>query len=196
VDAGNLVHASDPAGLVVLTQVQPMTVVFSLPEDDVREVVATAAGAAPLVVTALDRGGKLTLATGRLLTPDNQIDPTTGTFRLKAVFDNAHDELFPNQFVNVRLLLATHKDRVVVPATAVQRGQQGAFVFGVLPDDTVKLQTVTVGATVGDDVEITNGLGANDTVVVDGADRLVDGARVEPQSAAPGAASPPRKPKA
>jgi multidrug efflux system membrane fusion protein len=184
VDAGNIVHAADPGGIVVLTQTRPMAVVFTLPEDDVQRVVAAVAGKTPLTVTAFDRSGTHALASGRLVTPDNQIDPTTGTLRLKAVFDNTHDELFPNQFVNVRMLLTTRLGRVVVPVTAIQRGQQGAFVFVVKPDKTVAQKSVTVGTAMGDDVEIADGLEQGDAVVTDGADRLKEGALVEPQDAA------------
>jgi multidrug efflux system membrane fusion protein len=195
VDAGNMVHASDASGLVVLTQIRPMTVVFTLPEDDVQRVLAKAALPTPLTVTAFDRNGTRALATGQLLTTDNQIDPTTGTFRLKAVFDNAKDELFPNQFVNVRMLLDTRRGRIVVPTTAVQRGQQGTFVFAVKPDKTVQLKSVTVGTSIGDDIEIEDGVAAGDLVVVDGADRLRDGALVEIQGDAAAGAPPSRKKK-
>jgi multidrug efflux system membrane fusion protein len=171
-----------------------MTIVFTLPEDVVQRVVAKMAQRALLTVTAFDRAGTTPIATGQLLTPDNQIDPTTGTFRLKAVFENAKDELFPNQFVNVRLLLETREGCVVVPQTAVQRGQQGTFLFAVKPDKTVELKTVKVGATAGDDVEIADGVAEGDTVVIDGADRLQNGVHVEPQVAGTtGGASPPRK---
>jgi multidrug efflux system membrane fusion protein len=194
VDPGNMVHAADPGGIVVLTQVRPMTVVFTLPEDDVSRVLTGTEHAAPLPVTAFDRNGARSLATGQLLTADNEIDPTTGTFRLKAVFDNVNNELFPNQFVNIRLLIATRAGSVVVPASAVQRGQQGAFLFAVKPDHTVELRPVTLGVVLGDDVEIASGLTAGESVVVDGADRLQNGARVEPQAAgASGGTSPPRK---
>jgi membrane fusion protein, multidrug efflux system len=196
VDAGNMVHAADPNGIVVLTQVRPMAVLFTLPEDDVQRVLAKAAQATPLTATAFDRNGAHPLATGRLLTSDNQIDPATGTFRLKAVFDNANDELFPNQFVNIRLLLDTHAGSIVVPQASVQRGQQGTFVFTVGPDRTAQLKTVTVGATLGDDVEIAGGVAEGDTVVIDGADRLKNGGLVEIQDpAAPQGDSPPRKKK-
>jgi len=193
VDAGNIVHAADPGGIVVLTQTRPMTVVFTLPEDDVHRVVEAVAGKTPLSVTAFDRSGTHPLASGRLVTPDNQIDPTTGTFRLKAVFDNAHDELFPNQFVNVRLLLTTRVGSVVVPVTAIQRGQQGAFVFVVKPGNTVAQRSVTVGTAMGDDVEIADGLEQGDAIVTDGADRLREGALVEPQDAATAPAAPRKK---
>jgi len=190
VDEGNMVHASDTTGLVVITQLQPITVVFSLPEDNLPEVLKRLHAGERLTVDAYDRDQKNKLATGQLLTIDNQIDPTTGTVRLKATFDNQDGVLFPNQFVNARLLLRTERDATLIPTAAVQRGAQGPFVYVVKPDQTVGVRPVTVGATRGDEAAISNGIAPGELVVVDGADKLRDGAKVEVQTGAPQA---PRK---
>jgi len=183
VDVGNIVHANDANGLVVITQLQPITVVFTIPEDSIRAVMQKLRGAEKPVVEAWDREQKNKLATGALLTIDNQIDVTTGTVRLKAQFANEDRMLFPNQFVNARLLLDVRRGATVVPTVAIQRGSQGAFVYVVKPDQTAAMRPVTLGPTQGDDASIESGLTPGDLVVVDGADKLRDGAKVEVQSA-------------
>src|SRR6185369_249938 len=172
VDAGNIVHANDPNGLVVITQLQPITVVFPIAEDSLPLLMARLKKGERLTVEAFDREQKQRLANGTLLTVDNQIDPTTGTVKLKAVFPNSGNELFPNQFVNARLLVETRRDALIVPAAAIQRGAQGTFVYLVKTDRTVSIRPVVVGVTQGDDISITSGLEAGEQVVVDGAERL------------------------
>jgi multidrug efflux system membrane fusion protein len=179
VDPGNMVHASDANGLIVITQLRPIAVVFAIPEDSLQPVLAQLHAGKHPSVDAYDREQSRRLATGSLLTADNQIDPTTGTVKLKAVFPNTDDALFPNQFVNARLLLDVKRGATVVPVAAVQRGTQGPFVYVVRPDQTVTVRQVGVGVTQGDDASITTGLAPGDIVVVDGADRLRDGSRVE-----------------
>jgi multidrug efflux system membrane fusion protein len=179
VDPGNMVHASDATGLVVITQLQPIAVVFAIPEDSLQPVLAQLHAGKHPAVEAYDREQTRRLATGSLLTADNQIDLTTGTVKLKAVFPNSDDGLFPNQFVNARLLLDVKRGATVVPVAAVQRGTQGSFVYVVQPDQTVAVRQIGLGVTQGDDVSITTGLSPGDVVVVDGADRLRDGSRVE-----------------
>jgi len=179
VDQGNMVHAADPNGLVVITQVQPIAVVFSLPQDNLPPVLKKLRAGSRLRVEAYDRDGKALLATGSLLTVDNQMDPSTGTYRLKAVFDNANNALFPNQFVNVKLLLDSERGAVIVPSAAIQRGPQGTFLYVVKPDQTAEVRPVTIGITEGDNASIARGLAPNELVVVDGMDKLQDGSKVE-----------------
>ncbi|HTS52067.1 MAG TPA: MdtA/MuxA family multidrug efflux RND transporter periplasmic adaptor subunit [Burkholderiales bacterium] len=181
VDAGNIVHATDTNGLAVITQLQPITVVFTIPEDSLPQVMKKLRAGERLTVEAYDREQRNKLATGYLLTADNQIDPTTGTVRLKAKFDNEDGVLFPNQFVNARLLLDVKKGATVVPTVAIQRGAQGPYVYIVKPDQTVSVHQVTVGAMQGDDSAIDSGVSPGDMVVVDGADKLKDGAKVDVQ---------------
>jgi multidrug efflux system membrane fusion protein len=192
VDPGNIIHANDPSGLVVITQLQPISVVFTLPEDSTPLVMKKMSGGAKLQATAYNRDKTQLLATGSLLTADNQMDPTTGTLKLKAVFENKDTALFPNQFVNVRLLLETKKGEVIVPAAAIQRGANGTYIYVVKADGTVDARPVTVGVTEGLDASIDKGLTAGETVVVDGADNLQPGSRV----AAGGANGAPDKPAA
>ncbi len=182
VDPGNIVHAADTTGLAVITQLQPITVVFTIPEDSLPQVMKKLRAGEQLIVDAYDREQKNKLATGYLLTADNQIDPTTGTVRLKAKFDNEAGVLFPNQFVNARLLLDVKKAATVIPAIAVQRGTQGPYVYVVKPDQTVAVRQVSVGPTQADDIAIENGVAPGELVVIDGADKLKDGAKVELQS--------------
>ena len=182
VDPGNIVHANDANGLLVITQLQPITVVFAIPEDSLPPVLDKLKAGARLPVEAYDREQRQKLATGYLLTVDNQIDPTTGTVRLKAGFANDKNELFPNQFVNARLLLDVQRGATVVPAAAIQRGAQGTFVYVVKADQTVAVRPVTVGVTEEDTVSITAGLSPGELVVVDGAERLRDGSKVEAQA--------------
>src|SRR5205823_5649163 len=158
IDAGNIVHANDTAGLMVITQLQPITVVFTIPEDSLPPVMSKLKTGEPLPVEAYDREGKRRLATGSLLTVDNQIDPTTGTVRLKAVFPNDDNELFPNQFVNARLLLDMKRGATVVPSAAVQRGPKGTFVYVVNADRTVGVRPITVGVSHGEETSIDDGL--------------------------------------
>src|SRR5262245_4142669 len=172
VDPGNMVHASDTGGLLVITQVQPIAVLFAIPEDNLRDVLAKLRAGQNLPVDAYDRSGQTKTATGRLLTLDNQIDPATGTSRLKAIFDNKENSLFPNQFVNARLLVDVRKSQVLVPAVAIQRGPQGTFVYVIKPDNTADVRPVKVGVTEGSDASIESGLADGELVVIDGADKL------------------------
>src|SRR5689334_7903415 len=182
VDAGNIVHANDPNGLVVITQLQPITVLFTIPEDSIRRVMQRLRAGDKPVVEAWDREQKNKLASGTLLTIDNQIDVTTGTVRLKAVFSNDDRMLFPNQFVNARLLLDVKRDAVVIPTVAVQRGSQGTFVYVVKPDQTVAMRPVKMGPAQGDEAAVDSGVVAGDVLVVDGADKLREGSKVEVQA--------------
>jgi len=179
VDPGNIVHANDVNGLVVITQLQPITIIFPIPEDSLPQVLARLKTGERLPVEAYDREMRLRLAVGSLLTIDNQIDPTTGTVRLKAVFPNKDNELFPNQFVNVRLLVDVRRGATVIPAPAIQRGPQGTFVYVVKADKTVTVRTIAVGEIQGGEASIKTGLLPGESVVVDGADRLREGSRVE-----------------
>jgi multidrug efflux system membrane fusion protein len=182
VDIGNMVHAADTNGLLVITQLQPIAVLFSLPQDQLPAVMAKMRAGVKLNVDAYDRDDIAKIASGKLLTIDNQIDTTTGTYKLKSVFDNTRDELFPNQFVNVHLLVDTKKNVVIVPTTAVLRGAQGAYVFTVGSDNTVKVKNVAVAQSTGTVSGISTGLSAGDTVVTDGQDKLQDGTKVEPHA--------------
>jgi multidrug efflux system membrane fusion protein len=181
VDPGNIVHATDANGLVVITQLQPISVLFSIPEDSLPRVLNKLKGGQRLPVEAYDREQKRRLATGSLLTIDNQIDPGTGTVKIKAEFPNTDNALFPNQFVNVRLRLDVERGATVVPAAAVQRGAQGTFVNVVRADRTAEVRPVEVGVTEGDEVSISAGLAPGELVVVDGGDRLREGTPVELQ---------------
>ncbi|MEO8565424.1 MAG: MdtA/MuxA family multidrug efflux RND transporter periplasmic adaptor subunit [Betaproteobacteria bacterium] len=188
IDAGNIVHASDTNGLVTITQVQPVTVVYPVPEDNVPRIVKRMQGTETVAVDAFDRSGKTRLATGRLLTIDNQIDTTTGTVKVKAEFPNTDNALFPNQFVNVRMVVETHEDTTLVPTAAIQRGAPGTFVFMVKQDKTVAVTPVQLGAISGETTEVTRGLAPGTLVVVDGTDKLRDGSSVELVDAAARAA--------
>ncbi|PYU20028.1 MAG: multidrug transporter subunit MdtA [Acidobacteria bacterium] len=181
VDPGNIVHASDQNGLLVITQMQPIAVIFTLPEDDLTAVNNRMRTGSTLQVKALSRDNGTEIASGTLLTIDNQIDQTTGTFRLKAVFDNKDRALWPNQFVNARLLIDIKKNANIIPAAAIQRGDQGTFVYRVKSDNTVEVVPVTVGITEGTVSAIDSGLSPNDLVVTDGQDRLRAGVRVDPR---------------
>ena len=179
VDPGNIVRANDPNGLLVITQVQPITVVFPVPEDSLPQVLDKLNKGEHLAVEAYDREQKRRLATGVLLTADNQIDPTTGTVRLKAVFQNQQNELYPNQFVNARLLLDVRRGATLIPAPAIQRGPQGTFVYVVKPDRTATVRSVNLGEIQGEEAVIRTGLAPGELVVVDGAERLREGSRLE-----------------
>jgi multidrug efflux system membrane fusion protein len=196
VDPGNMVRASDSSGLVTITQVQPVTVVYPVPEDNVPRIVKRMQGKDTVAVNAFDRGGKTRLATGRLLTIDNQIDTTTGTVKVKAEFPNTDGALFPNQFVNVRMVVETHENATLVPSAAIQRGAPGTFVFLVKEDKTVVVTPVQLGPVSGETTEVIKGLSPGNLVVVDGADKLRDGSSVELIDAAARAAqqsAPPQK---
>ncbi len=183
VDAGNIVHATDPNGLVVITQLQPIAVIFSLPQDQLPVVNSKLHAGLHLPVEAFDRDNTDKVASGKLLTIDNQIDPTTGTYKLKAVFDNTDNVLFPNQFVNVHLLVDTARNLTVVPTVAIQRGPQGTYVYAVEAGNKVKIRPVTVGQDAGNSVGVSAGLNPGDVVVVDGQDKLQDGSAVNPTTA-------------
>ncbi len=179
VDQGNIVRAGDAAGLVVITQVTPITVVFTIPQDNLQTVLKRLKSGERIPVEAYDREQKVRLAMGRLLTADNQIDTTTGTIKLKAQFANDEGLLFPNQFVNVRMLVDTREDAITVPSSAIQRGAQGLFVYVVNEDQTVSLRLVKTGVTEGTRIEIETGVKPRERVVIDGMDRLRDGMKVE-----------------
>jgi membrane fusion protein, multidrug efflux system len=179
VDPGNYVTPTNlTSGIVVVTQTQPISVIFTLPEDDLPQVQAQWHPGATLQVTAYDRTGTTKIATGKLDTIDNQIDTTTGMLKLRAIFDNADESLFPNQFVNVKLLVRTLQNAVIVPTAAIQRGAPGTFVYRVKPNRTVAVQPVKLGPGDGQNVAILSGLEPGVTVVDDGADRLKDGAKI------------------
>jgi multidrug efflux system membrane fusion protein len=182
VDMGNMVHANDTNGLLVITQVEPIAILFTIPEDNLPSVLKRLRAGGRLSVEAYERSGKTKIATGYLLTVDNQIDPNTGTSRLKAVFQNHDNALFPNQFVNVRLLLETERSKVIVPIVAIQRGPQGTFVYAVKADKTVEVRPVTVGPAEGNDASIEKGLSVGNVVVVDGMDKLQAGSKVRAQA--------------
>ena len=179
VDQGNIVHATDTGGLVIITQLQPITVIFTIPEDSIPTVLQRLQRGVRLPVEAYDREYRRKLAEGALLTIDNQVDPTTGTVRLKAQFPNTDYRLFPSQFVNARLLIDTQRGATVVPTAAVQQSSRGSFVYVLRPDQTVGVRQVTVGVTDGDDVSIERGLAVGEQVVVEGAERLRDGSAIE-----------------
>jgi membrane fusion protein, multidrug efflux system len=181
VDPGNMVHASDTNPMLVITQLQPITALFTLPEDRV-QTVAQHLRKAPLVVDAYSRDDQTKIASGKLLTIDNQIDQTTGTARLKAVFENKSSELWPNQFVNIHLLLEIRKNATVIPSAAIQHGPQGNYVYVVKSDNTVEVRPVHVAITEGNLAQIASGVSQDETVVTDGQDKLQPGSHVERHS--------------
>ncbi len=178
VDPGNYVQTSDANGIVIVTQLQPISVIFTLPEDNLPAVLKQYHAGVMMQTTAYDRTGATQLATGKLGTIDNQIDTTTGTVKLRAIFDNSDESLFPNQFVNIKLLVDTLHNTVLVPTAAIQRGAPGTFVYIAKPNNTVAVQKVTLGPGDGQRVAVLSGLQAGDKVVDDGADRLKDGAKI------------------
>ncbi|HET9180286.1 MAG TPA: MdtA/MuxA family multidrug efflux RND transporter periplasmic adaptor subunit [Terriglobia bacterium] len=178
VDPGNYVQAGSQTGLLVITQVRPISVIFTIPEDQVPAVLQKLRQGARLRVDAYSRDMSTQLATGALTTVDNQIDPTTGTLRLRATFNNANDALFPNQFVNARLLVQQKLGVTLVPSAVVQRNTDTAYVYLVKPDSTVTVKTVTVGTTEAGQSEIASGLMAGDVVVMTGVDKLQEGSKV------------------
>ncbi len=190
VDQGNIVRASDPNGLVVITQLQPITVVFTIPEDSLPPVMKKLQAGEKLPVDAYDRADKVKLAMGTLLTADNQIDPATGTVKLKAQFANDDYALFPSQFANVRMLVDAQRDATVIPTAAIQRGTPGTFVYVVNADSTVTVRPVKLGATQGEVVAVDAGLAPGEMVVVDGADKLREGAKIELAARDPAATAP------
>src|SRR6516164_6268576 len=202
VDQGNYVTPGDSGGIAVITQLRPISVVFTVAEDNLPQIGRRLRAEATLPVTAFDRSGATKLATGELKTLDNQIDTTTGTLKLRAEFANEDEILFPNQFVNIKLLVDVLHDTTIVPTSAIQRGAPGTFVYLVNADNTVTVRPVMLGPTSGDHVAVQSGLAAGDRVVIDGADKLRNGARIAlrdpsgPSAAgaagAPGPARPPR----
>jgi multidrug efflux system membrane fusion protein len=193
VDIGNLMQANSTE-IVVVTQMQPMSVLFTVPEDSLGDILQRLRSGQKLPVDAYDRSLTSRIASGVLANADNEIDPSTGTLKLRALFDNSKFELFPSQFVNVRLLLNTLHDAIVAPAAAVLQGASGSYVYVVNADSTVSMRAVTSGPGSGDQVSITRGLQPGETVVVDGADQLRDGARVTVPGATPAAAGPRQRP--
>jgi multidrug efflux system membrane fusion protein len=182
VDQGNYIQTSTTSGVVVITQMQPISVIFAVPEDNLPDIVQRVRGGATLTVAAYDRANVRLLATGELSTLDNQIDTTTGTVKLRAMFANPDQLLYPNQFVNARLLVNTHKDAIRVPVAAVQRGEPGTFVYAIGANNTVSVRPIKLGPTDNGFVEVTSGLRPGEKVVTDGTDRLRDGAAVTVQA--------------
>jgi len=194
VDMGNIVHASDTNGLLVITQLQPISIIFTLPQDQLPLVNAKIRSGTQLSVEAYDRDDTAKIATGKLLTIDNQIDPTTGTYKLKAVFSNEDNSLFPNQFVNIHLLVDIKHNLTIVPAAAIQRGPQGTYVYAMNSDNVVKIRPVTIAQTTGNNIGLSDGLNSGDVVVIDGQDKLQDGSKVIPTQSGGGGGN--RKPAA
>jgi membrane fusion protein, multidrug efflux system len=190
VDPGNYVQPGDTNGLVVLTQMQPMSVIFTLPEDDASAVIKRLHAGAKLGVQAYDRSDTTLIASGTLDTMDNQIDTSTGTVKLRASFPNENEELFPNQFVNARLLVDTLQNVTLLPVAAVQQGTPGAYVYLVNPDSSVSVQVVKLGSSDGQNYAVTSGVSPGDQVVVDGVDRLRDGAKITIPSSKPDSPNP------
>jgi len=183
VDPGNIVHATDTNGLLIITQLQPISVIFTLPQDQLPQVFDKLhKGATQLTVEAFDRDNTAKIATGKLLTIDNQIDVATGTYKLKAVFNNEDSSLFPNQFVNTHLLVDTKRNLSLVPLAAVQRGPQGTYVY-VVAGNTVKIHNITVAQTTGGTVGVSDGLQPGELIVTDGQDKLQEGTKVIPNQA-------------
>ncbi|HEV7475806.1 MAG TPA: MdtA/MuxA family multidrug efflux RND transporter periplasmic adaptor subunit [Pyrinomonadaceae bacterium] len=180
VDPGNIVHASDTNGMLVITQLQPISVLFSVAEDYLPQVQQQLRRGSRLPVDAFDRAQQKKISSGTLLTFDNEIDTTTGTIKLKAIFPNHDNALFPNQFVNARLLVSTERGLVLIPTAAIQRNAEQAFVYVVKPDQTVAMQTVSVGTSEGN-VTAVDGLKVGDTVAIDGFDKLQGGVKVVPR---------------
>lgn len=178
VDRGNMIRADDPNGLAVVTQLQPIAVIFTIPQDEIARVQRRMHSGPPLVVEAYNRDFSIKLAAGELSALDNQVDSTTGTVRLKAKYDNQDEMLFPNQFVNVRLLIDTRRDAVIAPSAAVQRGPSFTFAYVLKSDSTVDLRKVQPGPTEGTEVIIEEGLAAGEKVVTDGLDKLRPGTAV------------------
>ncbi|MDD2383034.1 MAG: MdtA/MuxA family multidrug efflux RND transporter periplasmic adaptor subunit [Sulfurospirillaceae bacterium] len=178
VDVGNMIRTSDASGIAVITQTEPIVALFSIPEDTISPVLQKLYTHAKLPVDAYDRADKMKLSSGQLISADNQIDSTTGTLKLKAQFDNHNQTLFPNQFVNIHLLVDTQHDAFLIPTAAVQHGVPGTFVYKLKEDSTVTVAIIKTGAIVKDHIVVESGITLNDTVVVDGVDKLREGAKV------------------
>jgi multidrug efflux system membrane fusion protein len=185
VDPGNIVQANSTTALVVITQLQPITVIFSIAEDQLSQIQQQLRKGKKLTVEAFDREASTKLASGTLLTLDNVIDPTTGTLKLKAIFDNSDDALFPSQFVNIRLLVDTQHDVTLLPTQAIQRNAQGAYVYVIKSDQTAAMRTITPGTTDGT-VTAVQGLEPQEVVAVNGFDKLLDGAKISIRTPAKG----------
>jgi multidrug efflux system membrane fusion protein len=186
VDPGNFVQTSDPNGLAVINTIQPITVLFSLPEDNVPQLISSTTEGKMPTVLAFDRTQNKQLAIGQLLSMDNQIDPMTGTIKLKAQFENKDNHLFPNQFVNIKLLLRTLPQATLIPTAAIFHGTKGPFVYVLRSDKTVHVQAVTLGTTSGNDTVILSGIAPNQSVVTEGGDKLNEGMRVGVIGSPPG----------
>jgi membrane fusion protein, multidrug efflux system len=183
VDVGNIVHATDASGMLVITQLQPISVIFSLPQDQLPQVDAKLRVGVQLPVEAYDRDDTAKIATGKLATIDNQIDQTTGTYKLKSIFTNEDNALFPNQFVNVHLLVDTKRNLLIVPAAAIQRGPQGTYVYAIADGNTAKIRSVAIAQATGNNIGLSSGLQPGELVVIDGQDKLQDGSKVNPTTA-------------
>jgi membrane fusion protein, multidrug efflux system len=191
VDVGNIVHATDANGLLVITQLQPISVIFSLPQDQLPQVVAKLRAGAPLPVEAYDRDDIAKIAIGKLATIDNQIDLTTGTYKLKSIFNNENNILFPNQFVNVHLLVDTKHNLTIIPTAAIQRGPQGTYVYSVANGNIAKIHVVTIVQVTGNNVGLSTGVNPGEFVVIDGQDKLQDGSKVNPANSSNGTTNTP-----
>jgi multidrug efflux system membrane fusion protein len=178
VDPGNIVHASDPNGLLVITQVDPISVIFTVAEDDLPVVLRKFAAGEHLPAEAYDRDNRVRIGSGTLGTVDNQIDPSTGSLRLRAVFENKDNLLFPNQFVNIRLLVEQKSGVTLVPTAVIQRNSRSTYVYVVNQDDTVTVRQITTGTTEGNDTQITSGVAPGDILVMTGVDKLQEGTKV------------------
>jgi multidrug efflux system membrane fusion protein len=179
VDIGNIVTGGQTTGIVVVTELQPMSVLFTIPEDNINQIMARLNSGATLPADAYDRAQTTKIASGTLSAVDSVVDPTTGTVKMRALFDNKDNALFPAQFVNIRLLVDTLHNQTVIPVAAIQRGADGSYVFVVTPEKTVTQRNVTTGVQDGNNIQVLTGVKPGDTVVIDGADRLRDGADVE-----------------
>jgi len=188
VDQGNIVHASDTTGLLVITQLQPISVIFTLPQDQLQQVLVKLRGGGQLPVEAYDRDDITKIADGKLATIDNTIDATTGTYKLKSIFSNDTNVLFPNQFVNVHMLVDTKRGLVIIPAAAIQRGPQGTYVYVVSGGDTVNIRTVTIAQTTGNNIGISSGINPGDVIVIDGQDKLQEASKVATSTSPTGGA--------
>ncbi|MEY2556194.1 MAG: rane fusion protein multidrug efflux system [Verrucomicrobiota bacterium] len=179
IDIGNVVHAADTNGIVVITQIHPISVVFTLPEQNLQSILNAGGASGGLKVTALDRGNTTTLDEGSLAVVDNEIDQTTGTMKLKATFPNSDLKLWPGKFVNARLILTTRKDATVIPSAVVQRGPQGTYAYVIKPDKTAEMRSIKVGQTEANVAIVEDGLKPGEDVVVDGQYKLQPGAHVQ-----------------
>jgi multidrug efflux system membrane fusion protein len=189
VDPGNYVTTGDTNGVVVITQLQPISVIYTTSEDNLTAILKPLHAGAKISVTAYDRANVKSLESGYLETVDNQIDTTTGTVKLRANFDNPESLLFPNQFVNTKTLVNVIKDAIIVPTPAVLNGSSGAFVYVVKPDNTVTVRNVKIGPVDGERTSVASGLQAGERVVIDGSDRLKEGAKITIPADAPKGAS-------